>query len=299
MADHAAYQTITLPAGTYTFTAYYDETYEGECGNSYLVVANGAGLPTTANIASQAIASQAMSPKSSTVKSNSVTFTLSKESTISLGLVINMSGKQCLAIKQFSLERLPVTVIEGSDNAGYELKVDASGYASLYLPYAAIIPEGVEAYTVTGINGQVCQLTQLTDGILPAATGVVISAEPGTYNCAPTTSSLKATTYLVGQATNWNALPGVKYYTFAQRGEDVGFYPYSGILQANQAYLALQDGAEAPTFLVTDVFPTGIHSLATGCTDSSNATIYDLSGRRVNQAERGVYIIKGRKVIVK
>lgn len=299
LADHAAYQTITLPAGTYTFTAYYDDTYEGECGNSYLVVANGAGLPTTSNIASQAIASQAMSPKSSTVKSNSVTFTLSKESTISLGLVINMSGKQCLAIKQFSLERLPVTVIEGSDNAGYELKVDASGYASLYLPYAAIIPEGVEAYTVTGINGQVCQLTQLTDGILPAATGVVISAEPGTYHFAPTTSSLKATTYLVGQATNWNALPGVKYYTFAQRGEDVGFYPYSGILQANQAYLALQDGAEAPAFLVTDIFPTGIHSLETGTTDSSNATIYDLSGRRVNQAERGVYIIKGRKVIVK
>ena len=91
----------------------------------------------------------------------------------------------------------------------------------------------------------------------------------------------------------------MKYYTFAQRGEDVGFYPYSGILQANQAYLALQDGAEAPAFLVTDIFPTGIHSLETGSTDSNNATIYDISGRRVNQAERGVYIIKGRKVIVK
>ena len=299
LADHAAYQTITLPAGTYTFTAHYDETYEGECGNSYLVVANGAGLPTTANIASQSIASQAMSPKSSTVTSNSVTFTLSKESTISLGLVINMSGKQCLAIKQFSLVRLPVTVIEGSDNAGYDLHVDASGYASLYLPYAAVIPEGVEAYTVTGINGQVCQLTPLTDGILPAATGVVISAEPGTYHFAPTTSSLKATTYLVGQATNWNALPGVKYYTFAQRGEDVGFYPYTGILQGNQAYLALQDGAEAPAFLVTNIFPTGIFNLETGNENPSNAAIYDISGRRVNQAERGVYIIKGSKVIVK
>ena len=299
LADHAAYQTITLPAGTYTFTAYYDETYEGECGNSYLVVANGAGLPTTANIASQSIASQAMSPKSTTVKSNSVTFTLSKESTISLGLVINMSGKQCLAIKQFSLERLPVTVIEGSDNAGYDLHVDASGYASLYLPYAAVIPEGVEAYTVTGINGQVCQLTPLTDGILPAATGVVIKAESGTYHFAPTTSSLKATTYLVGQATNWNPLPGVKYYTFAQRGEDVGFYPYTGILQGNQAYLALQNSAEAPAFLVTNIFPTGIFNLETGNENPSNAAIYDISGRRVNQAERGVYIIKGSKVIVK
>ena len=127
----------------------------------------------------------------------------------------------------------------------------------------------------------------------------MISAESGTYHFAPTTSSLKATTYLVGQATNWNALPGVKYYIFAQRGEDVGFYPYSGILQANQAYLALQDGAEAPAFLVTDIFPTGIINVETENETSSNAPIYDLTGRRVNNTERGVYIIKGRKVIVK
>ena len=103
LTDHKAYQTITLPAGSYTFTADYHEKWEGQCGNSYLVVDEGAGLPNTADI-SNALAYTNMQDKENTM-SNSVRFTLKEETEVSLGLLVNLDGMNCMVIKKFTLER--------------------------------------------------------------------------------------------------------------------------------------------------------------------------------------------------
>ena len=103
LTDHKAYQTITLPAGSYKFTADYHEKWEGQCGNSYLVVDEGAGLPNTADI-SNALAYTNMQDKENTM-SNSVRFTLKEETEVSLGLLVNLDGMNCMVIKKFTLER--------------------------------------------------------------------------------------------------------------------------------------------------------------------------------------------------
>ena len=113
LTDHKAYQTVTLPAGNYTFTAEYHETWEGQCGNSYLVVDEGAGLPNTSDIKS-ALAYTEMLDKDNTM-SNSVRFSLKEDTEVSLGLLVNIDGKQCMVIKKFTLER---------DNTEY---IDANG----------------------------------------------------------------------------------------------------------------------------------------------------------------------------
>ena len=101
LKDHKAYQTVTLPKGNYTFTAEYHDTWEGQCGNSYILAAEGAGLPNTANL-DDAIAYTKMLEKDK-AKSNSVMFSLAEETTVSLGLLVNIDGQQCMAIKKFIL----------------------------------------------------------------------------------------------------------------------------------------------------------------------------------------------------
>ncbi|MBE6285751.1 MAG: DUF5013 domain-containing protein [Bacteroidales bacterium] len=101
LKDHKAYQTVTLPKGNYTFTAEYHDTWEGQCGNSYILAAEGKGLPNTANL-DDAIAYTKMLEKDKAM-SNSVRFSLAEETTVSLGLLVNIDGKQCMAIKKFIL----------------------------------------------------------------------------------------------------------------------------------------------------------------------------------------------------
>lgn len=45
--------------------------------------------------------------------------------------------------------------------------------------------------------------------------------------------------------------------------------------------------------------PTGIDAAVITPAGSQNSVIYDLSGRRVNNAQRGIYIVNGKKVLVK
>lgn len=113
ITDHKVFQTITLPAGYYIFTAEYDRSYEGQCDNSYLVVAEGNTLPVTDDIVT-ALAYTAMSPKSA-ASSNSVGFVLTKETTVSLGLVVNMSGNLCMTMQKFILTRGDVTIVGTTD----------------------------------------------------------------------------------------------------------------------------------------------------------------------------------------
>ena len=150
--DHKVFQTITLPAGFYTFTAEYDATYEGYCGGSYLVVAQGNTLPVTDNL-DEAIAYVAMKEKSAAT-SNTLTFTLNQETTVSIGLLVNMSGNICMTLQKFTLTQSQVTTFGTTQE----------------------IPDGIEAVTIKAIapkgiydlmGRKVRSNSQWTDGLAP------------------------------------------------------------------------------------------------------------------------------------
>ncbi|MBQ8336047.1 MAG: DUF5013 domain-containing protein [Bacteroidaceae bacterium] len=115
LTDHKVYQTITLPSGYYTLTVNYHNSWEGQCGNSYLVIADGEGLPGVDELA-EAIAYTKMAEKETTM-SNKVKFHLEEETTISLGLLVNLSGEQCMAIERFILEQDNLELIGESTSA--------------------------------------------------------------------------------------------------------------------------------------------------------------------------------------
>lgn len=185
------------------------------------------------------------------------------------------------------------------DVSTFPVSVSSAGFATLYMPVAVNIPTGVTAYTATR-SGDYLVLTALS-GVIPANQPVILEASEDSYNFTLNTENT--------DAANAGALTGVLAtaahvngsYTLQQPdGEEVGFYLYNdtdtNYMKGFKAYVAgsVASGAHALLF----------QTPATGIVSAGNAVqapkaIYDLQGRRVSRAVKGVYVIDGQKVIVK
>lgn len=75
--------------------------------------------------------------------------------------------------------------------SGASVTVADINWASLYLPVAVTIPEGVKAYYASNVSSSSVTLTEITDAI-PANTGVVINAEADTYSFPIATTEVAA-----------------------------------------------------------------------------------------------------------
>lgn len=297
MSDYKAFQTVTLPAGVYTFSASYGQ-YEGQPGDMYIMAAAGQTLPSAANIG-EALGYTKMEDKYFTTV-NSTTFFVSEESEVSLGLLTSMSGRRCVALEEFTLTREPAVIKNADDAVGYDLTVDETGLASLYLDYATVIPQGVKAYAVKERQGNELVITKIDDGTVPARTAVIIEAAPGTYKFGHSSAAGTATSLLSGTLEDLGTEAGLAYYTVGEQqgtGKPAMLRFDGTVLPAHTAYLTA-DAAGAPDFFTLRLVQTGIGGIDADDTAGSRF-VYDLGGRRVKSPTRGLYLMKGRKVIVK
>lgn len=187
------------------------------------------------------------------------------------------------------------------------VNISSVGWATFYAPVPIHIPaEGdLAAYTVA-INetAGTCTLTQVT-GDIPANTGLVLRkhhgglvyidiAQSGTTDVS--TNNLTGTIETISHPGN---------YTYAlQRSVDqqyVGLFLYnSGNIPGFRSYYhsanshAMRNGfafnTDDPSTAITEV-PDAMPQVQQG--------IYDLSGRRVSQPTRGIYIVGGKKTIIR
>ena len=183
---------------------------------------------------------------------------------------------------------------------------DGKHYATYYLPFAAKAPEGVKAYAGTVSNGSV-KLTEYANGVIPANKGVLLVSD-NTTSATFTLANNADVTNIDNDLKGVNAvteLAGVdnseQVRIFSTKDGVAGFYkPNSNItsLAANKAYVMAPatQGALALNF-GGDV--TGVNSVSDNAAMPHNAVIYDLAGRRVSHAVKGVYVINGKKIIVK
>ena len=169
-------------------------------------------------------------------------------------------------------------------------QITAAGYATQYIADTDVtIPAGVKAYTGK-VNGDYLTLTEVTEKI-PAAAAVVLEGAEGYYSFVPTTGAAAvAENDLKGTATALTA--DGSQYVLAKKDDVVGFYQATeGTIAAGKAYLT---GIAAGVKVVT--FGTAT-SLTPALSEEREAVIYDLSGRRVEKATKGIYIINGKKVL--
>ena len=183
---------------------------------------------------------------------------------------------------------------------------DGKHYATYYLPFAAKAPEGVKAYAGTVSNGSV-KLTEYANGVIPANKGVLLVSDNATSATFTLANDADVTT-IDNDLKGVNAvteLAGVdnseQVRIFSTKDGVAGFYkPNSNItsLAANKAYVMAPtaQGALALNF-GGDV--TGVNSVSDNAAMPHSAVIYDLAGRRVSHVVKGVYVINGKKIIVK
>jgi len=169
--------------------------------------------------------------------------------------------------------------------------------------------DDIKAYIVSAFKpstGEVT-LTRITD--VPANTGIVVRGDANTYAIPWGPGETVVANMLVGvtEDTQLNKVDGdYTNYILAKKNGNLGFYAVTdgSTLSAGKAYLPLPTaqlpsgtaGARQLT-MVFDDETTGIQQIQSDV--KSNGDYYDLQGRRVSTPTRGLYIVNGKKVVIK
>lgn len=176
-------------------------------------------------------------------------------------------------------------------------------YATLCLPYNVAVPEGVVAYSASE-NGEYIRLTPIPGNIIAANEGVVLKAPYGEY---PFTSTYKQATrnadnLMIGVTKDTPLTASDKAYMLTRKKEDgsIAFRLLNTgyTLGANKAYLKLSDGNNARDVISVqwDDCETGIiEPLSKG--KDNEIVIYNLSGQKMKQTQKGINIINGKLVV--
>ena len=180
--------------------------------------------------------------------------------------------------------------------------ITAAGWATLYTPYALDFSgvSGLTAYTASCTGNTVTLKEETT---VPANTGVVLKGAANTYNIPVIASSSTAKGHLTGSttaATAYDADSDNDMYVLIinDSGKAQFTKATSGSIPAGKAYLPIATGTLARTLSVEfDGDATGITN-ATAEMKAEDA-IFNLAGQRVAQPANGLYIVNGKKVIVK
>ena len=192
------------------------------------------------------------------------------------------------------------------------ITINQYGNATYCSPYALDFSnvEGLKAYAATGYkaNSQVVTLTRVQTA--EAGIGLFLKGEPGEY-LVPIIESTDEHTLnlLVGtlEQTTVNSTDGeMSNYKFTITDDDAApmFYPFEDCTQfsAGKAYLQIPTAwlpataQKSLSIRFDDGETTDIDDVEGNV---KNTTIYDLQGRAVENPTSGVYIIDGKKVIIK
>lgn len=210
---------------------------------------------------------------------------------------------------------------EGESNPGYlTLAADAwpvfitdAGMATMYFDQPLTIPTGVEAWYCRSINDESCiVLAYPIFNTIPANTGVFLTGDRGGYlfeRAADEPAIDK--NILVGSMTDTE----VEYKSVLTLGHDqegkLGFWYFTGTtIPAEKAYIPedvvsrLADAPRAAARSYTVVFNEEGENQTTGISNvavekRNDGKIYNLNGQQVKNPTKGLYIVNGKKVILK
>ena len=184
---------------------------------------------------------------------------------------------------------LPITMHE----------VDGAYYGTINLPVAVEIPAGLSAYSATA-SGNLMSLTKVVeDGVLAANTPVVLYSEgnvtsldiASTAGTAAVGNELSGTTAAISVTANDN-------YVLNCVNDEVGFYKFNGTeMPGFKAYLTSANAASVKAFAFS--FEDVEDAIRAIESENSGLEIYDIAGRRVQKAQKGLYIVNGKKVMYK
>lgn len=170
--------------------------------------------------------------------------------------------------------------------------------ATFSAPFATVIPEGVTAYYVSTADNSKATMKAITGEAIPAKTGVILTSQSGdAVTMVPATDEALATieNNKLGNSAGADKTiaDGDNAYILAGGANGTAFYKgtVGTTLKANKAYLTLNVvGGEAISMNFGGNV-TGINQIVNA--EQNNASVYDLTGRRVVRTVKGGLYIKG------
>ena len=186
------------------------------------------------------------------------------------------------------------------------------GFGTFYTDKNYVLPQGLTAFGYTSIDGNntlTKSVEYVAGDIVPANTAVVVKGAKGSYNYYNTEEVATKTiekNLLKGVTTDTRieALSGVKRYILTRADDGIlAFYRTNTgniNVKANRAYLEVPTAMAVASFSLEGT-ATGINNVVT---TAAKQGIYTISGVRLNATTTkglpaGIYIVNGKKVIVK
>ena len=303
---HAAFnlsQPLVLPNGTYRMKAqgFYRMDSESESYPVFFADDEEMAFPLrTGSENSMTEASLAFS--NGLYSSDPITVTV-KDYMLNIGAKCDNTNFWCIW-DNFELECLGLD----EDQENVNVEIGDAGYATLYYSYLNLkAPANVQVFAAQYANDKQIALVPIESGIIPAGTGVIIKGKKGSYKFElvdeEDVDSEPITELLGTDRETYITEENYKFYMLSTKGGDpatIGFYYQnedgtSINNAAHKCYIKIA-AANAPISF-TFIDPTGINEVTTTL---DNNEVYTISGVRVNNAQqKGIYIINGKKVVVK
>lgn len=301
--DMDAYQIIYgLPAGTYKVTANSRGSAAG--GNSWVYVNT---EPWKAGDLAKANTNTVGDGESAGTlgygfSTQTATFTITEKTNIRLGFYADLAETDkwasCDDWHLYRVESVSGTITD----AGW------STFASPYNLDLSSVENGT-AYYASAASGSKVTLTSTT-ATVPAGEGIMIKGTAGetfTIDVAASGTAIDGN-LLKGQTTTGNvaaSTAGTYHYVFGFNTADPSIYGFYNLasatsVPAGKAYLetTTELTAGARISIVFEDETTGISLTENSELRTENA-VYDLQGRRVAQPQKGLYIVNGKKVVIK
>lgn len=166
--------------------------------------------------------------------------------------------------------------------------------------------DGLKAYIATAYDTQTHDVTMMRVYDVPAGTGLYLKGEAGTYTLPYSTSYSYYVNLLKGTfipITLAQKEGNMTNFILSNGASGIGFYPLSknGPFGANKAYLQVPtgttyQGAKMLNLVFEESESTDIQEITA---DNGDDSYYSLTGVKVERPSKGIYIYKGKKVLIK
>ena len=219
--------------------------------------------------------------------------------------------------RYFTSEQKAIQLYKLVEPENITLTISSVGYATLYYSNKnLVVPEGVVANTyklnTAGDNVEILKSFNPGD-VIPKDCGVVLEGTEGTFEFVESKANVESLEgnllYGLDEGGTTVGPDGTTNYIFYmlsldKNGENVGFYWKNGgkpfTATAHKAYLAIPKSSDIniSSFSFDDL--NGIKGIVSDST-TERGEVYTLSGMRMNgnQLPKGIYIVNGKKVVIK
>jgi hypothetical protein len=310
----ALYQEVTLTEGTYNMSCYAFAQYEQE--GKHENIPNGVYFYAN-DVQGSAVNNARLSEQS-------IEFVNPSEQEVKIGLKpVNGNGNTWMGIGYVKLYKVPAKTFDISEDAEYDKTQEGAGtvtlnrtikagYNTLVLPFSMTQAEvedkfgkGSIVYVVKSYDEDKDNISFTTHDGISANMPCLLDAK-----VAGTSYTFENRTIVAGEpVANGKNVSMTGTYS-ASLTVPEGNYIISGgkiyevdgqsqvSLKGTRAYITIKSGSEARTLTMSfDDTATGIATLKDGKLEFETGDIYDLSGRKVKNPTKGIYLMNGKKVI--